>query len=95
MIEDDGAELIVIINSKTDLCCILTRSLSDSVFLQLSALAVRGIALQHGLLVIEDNDAVIISSGTNSQGGVDPCLYHNPCCIVTCSRSFGGERDFY
>ena len=38
---------------RTDLCCILTRSLSDSVFLQLSALAVRGIAMQHGLLVIE------------------------------------------
>ena len=48
--------------------------------------------MQHGLLVIEDNDAVIIGSGTNSQGSVDPCLYHNPCCILTCSRSFGGER---
>ena len=51
--------------------------------------------MQHGLLVIEDNDAVIIDSGTNLQGSVDPCLYHNPCCILTCSRSFGGERDFY
>ena len=95
MIEDDDSELIVIIDSKTDICCILTHSLSDSVFSQLSALAVRGIALQHGLLVIEDNDAVIIGSETNSQGSVDPCLYHNPCCILTCSRSFGGERDFY
>ena len=95
MIEDDDAELIVIIDSETDLCCILTHSLSDSVFLQLSALAVRGIAMQHGLLVIEDNDAVIIGSETNSQGSVDPCLYHNPCCIVTCSHSFGGERDCY
>ena len=46
MIEDDDAELIVIINSKTDLCCILTHSFSDSVFSQPSALAVRGIALQ-------------------------------------------------
>ena len=44
--------------------------------------------------MIKDNDAVIIGSETNSQGSVDPCLYHNPCCIVTCSRSFGGERDF-
>ena len=95
MIEDDVAELIVIIDSETDLCCILTHSLSDSVFLQLSALAVRGIAMQHGLLVIEDNDAVIIGSETNSQGSVNPCLYHNPCCIVTCSHSFGGERDCY
>ena len=34
MIEDNDA---VIIDSKTDICCILTRSLSDSVFLQLSA----------------------------------------------------------
>ena len=50
MIEDDDAELIVIIDSKTDICCILTRSLSDSVFSQLSALAVRGIALQHDCL---------------------------------------------
>ena len=49
--------------------------------------------MQHGLLVIEDNDAVIIDSGTNSQVSVD--LYHNPCCILTCSRSFGGERDCY
>ena len=79
----------MIINGKTDLCCILTHSLSDSVFLQLSALAVRGIAMQHGLLLIEDNDAVIIGSETNSQGSVDPC------CIVTCSHSFGGERDCY
>ena len=44
--------------------------------------------------MIKDNDAVIIGSETNSQGSVDPCSYHNPCCIVTCSRSFGGERDF-
>ena len=34
MIEDIDA---VIIDSKTDICCIITRSLSDSVFLQLSA----------------------------------------------------------
>ena len=61
---------------RTDLCCILTHSLSDSVFLQLSALAVRGIALQHGLLVIEDNDAVIIDSGTNLQGSVDCTITH-------------------
>ena len=40
--------------------------------------------MQHGLLVIEDNDAVIIGSETNSQGSVDLCLYHNPCCILTC-----------
>ena len=52
MIEDDDAELIVIIDSKTDFCCILTRSLSEAVFLQLSALAVRGIAMQHGLLIM-------------------------------------------
>ena len=38
--------------------------------------------MQHGLLVTEDNDAVIIGSGTNSQGSVD--LYHNSCCILTC-----------
>ena len=49
--------------------------------------------MQHGLLVIEDNDAVIIDSGTNLQVSVD--LYHNPCCILTCSCSFGGRRDFY
>ena len=86
VIEDDDA---VIIDSKTDLCCVLIHSLSDSVFLQLSALAVRGIALQHGLLVIEDDDAVINSSEANSQVSVDPCLYHNPCCILTCSHSCG------
>ena len=51
--------------------------------------------MQHGLLVIEDNDAVIVDSETNLQGSVDPCLYHNPCCILTCSCSFGEERDFF
>ena len=70
--KDDDA---VIIDSKTDLCCILTHSLSDSVFSQLSALAVSGIAMQHGLLVIEDDDAVIIDSKTDL------------CCILTHSLS--------
>ena len=87
--------MMMMLNSlivRTDLCCILPNPFSFR-FCVLAAvcLAVRGIALQ---LVIEDNDAVIIGSGTNSQGSVDLCLYHNPCCIVTCSHSFGGERDF-